>query len=245
MTHVALTSPRLVFTIGLTVIERPGRRDGIGELAHALDQLGGPVTRGTGVGWFAVELADSVDAVLALQAMRRTLGGFDLDVHSVVGSTAAIDLLADPVAANAWGPLRAELVTDDDRRPDLSRGCAAARHSTRLLIWPTPDAIAAQQLPDTPGLILWSVGDGRIVVVDRDPFTIGRDPMCDLHVDATTVSRRHASFARTAEGWQIGDAGSSSGFSIDGRRVASHAELRPGMVIQLARPNAFVVLAMR
>jgi hypothetical protein len=51
------------------------------------------------------------------------------------------------------------------------------------------------------------------------------------------------SIVRSNEGWRIHAIGAPRQFSIDGLGQRSAAELRPGMVIQLARPFAFVVLA--
>ena len=240
MTHVALTCPRLLFTIGLTIDARPGRRDAMPPLIAALHDLGGPVRRGVGVGWFAVELADSVDAVLALQALGRALPDYDIEVSSIVGSAAAAALLADPTAAHAWDPLRAQIHCDEPPA-DFARGIAALRHYRELNAWPVPDAISEQRVPAGP-LVLWHVGVG-LVVVAHEPFVIGRDPMCDLQLATMTASRRHAGIARSTEGWMIRDLDSASGIMIDGRRPRSQAELRPGMVVQFAKPHAFVVLA--
>jgi hypothetical protein len=239
MTHVAITCPRLLFTLGLRVEARPGRHEPVRELAGALELLGGTVTRRADA--FTVELVDSIDAVRALQALERSLLHQEIEVQSIVGSAPATELLADPAVAHAWDPLRAKVA---DEPLDMSRGIAALRHFTQLTMRPVPDEISEDRVPVAP-LVLWQVDDNRIVVVDREPFIIGRDPLCDAQVNTDSVSRRHLQITRSNHGWAIHDLESSSGTSLDGRRLRSRAELHAGHVIQFGRPYAFVVLAVQ
>ena len=254
MTHVAFTCPRLLFTVGLSVTPTTARRDSTSSLERALDELGGPVQRGLRRTWFTVELADSVDAVLAIDTLSRLVkDDFDVTVESIVASAAATDLLADP-AATSWAALRAEIAKDEDdegsryRRwrdqrepPDFSRGIVAARHYTRLLDWPVPDAIAEHRMPQGP-LVLLAVTDGRIVVVDHEPFTIGSDMLCDVRIDSARP--HHATIDRSVDGWRARSADPANSFAVCGNQHPQ-IELAPGMVIQLARPHAFIVLARR
>ena len=241
MTHVAFTGPRLLFTVGLSVTPTTARRDSTTALVRALDELGGSVQHGLQRTWFTVELADSVDAILAIDTLSRLVKDeFDIQVESIIASAAASELLLDP-AATSWPALRAEIVTESEEPPDFSRGIAAARHYTRLLHWPVPAAIAEHRLPDGP-LVLLSVTDGRIIVVDHEPFTIGSDALCDVRIESARP--HHATIDRSADGWRARAVDPAGSFAVCGNQHPQ-VELAPGMVMQLARPHAFIVLARR
>src|SRR5205814_2085464 len=51
------------------------------------------------------------------------------------------------------------------------------------------------------------------------PLLIGRDPKCQVHLDVSVVSRRHAEVAWTDDGWVLRDLGSSNGTFVGGRQV--------------------------
>ena len=52
------------------------------------------------------------------------------------------------------------------------------------------------------------------------PFTIGRDPDCDVIVTDSSVSRRHVKVSQSDGGLFVEDVGSSNGTWIDGRRIS-------------------------
>ena len=55
------------------------------------------------------------------------------------------------------------------------------------------------------------------------PFTIGRDPDCDVIVTDSSVSRRHVKVSPSDGGLFVEDIGSSNGTWIDGRRISREA----------------------
>ena len=52
------------------------------------------------------------------------------------------------------------------------------------------------------------------------PFTVGRDPECDVILPDSSVSRRHLKVTVTGGGLLVEDMGSSNGTWLDGRRIA-------------------------
>jgi hypothetical protein len=63
---------------------------------------------------------------------------------------------------------------------------------------------------------------------DRQRFTIGRDPACDLVLPDVSVSRWHAGLKRDAAGWMLDDLGSTNGTRLNGWRVTESVVVRPG-----------------
>jgi anti-anti-sigma factor len=65
------------------------------------------------------------------------------------------------------------------------------------------------------------------------PVVAGRSPDCDLVLDVTTVSRRHATFSRDPDGgWQVSDLESRNGVNLNGTPVRT-ARLAAGDRIAL------------
>ncbi len=61
--------------------------------------------------------------------------------------------------------------------------------------------------------------------------TVGRDAMCDIVLDHSSVSRQHARIYRDPFGrWIVEDLGSRNGVIVDGQRVEAHA-MSPGQKI--------------
>jgi pSer/pThr/pTyr-binding forkhead associated (FHA) protein len=95
---------------------------------------------------------------------------------------------------------------------------------------------AAAQKPSAPGRYLEVQGPDRTLVIQlgSDVLHIGRGLSADLHLDESSVSRRHAIVVPRAAGARILDDRSSNGTFVNGRRV-QQAELRNGDVIVLGR----------
>jgi hypothetical protein len=64
-----------------------------------------------------------------------------------------------------------------------------------------------------------------------DQFSIGRDASCDLAIADMTVSRRHATLERTADGWLISDLASTNGTRVNGWRVRGKVPVRVGDLV--------------
>jgi len=76
---------------------------------------------------------------------------------------------------------------------------------------------------------LVSLTDGREYQVGDGPLVFGRDAACDVVIESTDVSRRHAFIMNSPEGYQLEDASSNgvlvNGVRIEGRRVLKRADL--------------------
>jgi FHA domain-containing protein len=77
------------------------------------------------------------------------------------------------------------------------------------------------------------VSGGRRLVVGRTGAVIGRSRDCDIVLQDTNVSRRHAEIRPTEQGWELVDLGSTNGVMVDGRRVRGSLGLRGGEQIEL------------
>ena len=75
---------------------------------------------------------------------------------------------------------------------------------------------------------------GSRFLLDADSTTIGRHPDSDVLLDDITVSRRHASIARTSECYRIADAGSLNGTYVNNVRVED-ISLQPGDQVLIGR----------
>jgi FHA domain/Domain of unknown function (DUF1707) len=67
---------------------------------------------------------------------------------------------------------------------------------------------------------------------DRTRVVIGRGRACDLVFGSDAVSRRHASFERTADGWHVADLASMNGTYVDDVRV-DRAPVESGRRVRL------------
>ncbi len=95
---------------------------------------------------------------------------------------------------------------------------------------------ARESAPDRPGRYIEVQGSGRtlLIPVGTDVIHIGRGLSADLHLDESSVSRRHAILVPRAAGARILDDRSSNGTFVNGRRV-QQAELGNGDVIVIGR----------
>jgi Transglycosylase SLT domain/FHA domain len=72
------------------------------------------------------------------------------------------------------------------------------------------------------------------VALPAAPFTLGRDPGCDLVLSHARVSRLHARIEPSERGHVLTDLQSANGTAVDGRPVHAPLELRSGDRIALA-----------
>jgi EAL domain-containing protein (putative c-di-GMP-specific phosphodiesterase class I) len=75
----------------------------------------------------------------------------------------------------------------------------------------------------------------RQLTVEHSPFSVGRSTGMDLQIESRDVSSRHARFVIAGGGdWLLQDMGSTNGTFLNGQRVAEHAALKVGDVINFA-----------
>jgi pSer/pThr/pTyr-binding forkhead associated (FHA) protein len=110
--------------------------------------------------------------------------------------------------------------TFDDELPRLSpedqRTVDALRPGTALLI------------------VLRGPNTGARFLLDSDEVTSGRHPHSDIFLDDVTVSRRHAVFARSGDGYLVRDVGSLNGTYVNRQRI-DEAVLHPGDEVQIGK----------
>jgi hypothetical protein len=96
---------------------------------------------------------------------------------------------------------------------------------------PRPDPLPKTGVPRLTGL------EGAVAGETFDlsgTFTVGREADNALALTQdSTVSRRHARFEGSADGWSVTDEGSSNGTYVNGRRVSGTEPLKPGDVVQI------------
>jgi pSer/pThr/pTyr-binding forkhead associated (FHA) protein len=91
-------------------------------------------------------------------------------------------------------------------------------------------------LPADGGLLVVVRGPiaGARLALAKDVTTAGRHPDSDLFLDDVTVSRRHAEFHRTPDGFRVRDVGSLNGTYLNRERV-EEGPLTNGDEIQIGR----------
>ena len=95
------------------------------------------------------------------------------------------------------------------------------------------------------GLEALSAGSALLVVkrgpnagsrfqLDKDVVSAGRHPQSDIFLDDVTVSRRHAEFRRTSEGYEVSDVGSLNGTYVNREPIES-STLSNGDEVQIGK----------
>ncbi len=74
---------------------------------------------------------------------------------------------------------------------------------------------------------------GRRLLVPPGGGTIGRSRECDIVLEDTGISRKHAELRPGASGWEISDLGSTNGVLVNGRAIAGAQPLELGDRIEL------------
>jgi Protein of unknown function (DUF3662)/FHA domain len=88
---------------------------------------------------------------------------------------------------------------------------------------PSRTAVAPRQ---SAGALLLVAG--RRLVVPSGGALLGRSRECDIVLDDSGISRRHAELRLHDDGWKIEDLGSTNGLRVNGRRVHGATSLQPG-----------------
>jgi pSer/pThr/pTyr-binding forkhead associated (FHA) protein len=138
--------------------------------------------------------------------------------------------------ANYCSSCGAPLITDDtggDQESDTTVSLALIEDREALKA-EIGDALDA--LPDGLGMLVVRRGPnaGSTFVLEGQATTLGRHPDSDIFLDDVTVSRRHATIERTADGYEVSDADSLNGTYVDHERI-ERAELRDMQEVQVGR----------
>ncbi len=98
------------------------------------------------------------------------------------------------------------------------------------------DKSAVMALPPTSALLIMQRGPsaGARFLLDAERTVAGRSVDADIFLDDVTVSRRHAEFRRTPEGYRVADVGSLNGTYVNRDRV-DDVPLAPGDEVQIGK----------
>ena len=83
------------------------------------------------------------------------------------------------------------------------------------------DQAAVDALPPGSALLVVRRGpnSGSRFLLDSESTTAGRHPSSDIFLDDVTVSRRHAEFVRSGDGFAVRDVGSLNGTYVNRERI--------------------------
>ena len=123
-------------------------------------------------------------------------------------------------------------------------------HTMRFQGVPAPEAVEAREgrglttedqatiealRPGTALLIvLRGPNSGARFLLDDAEVSSGRHPDSDIFLDDVTVSRKHALFVRSAQGYVVRDAGSLNGTYVNRERI-DEAPLHTGDEVQIGK----------
>jgi hypothetical protein len=98
------------------------------------------------------------------------------------------------------------------------------------------DAAAVDALPPGSALLVVQRGPsaGSRFLLDTDVVSAGRHPDSEIFLDDVTVSRRHAEFRRTPQGYSVADVGSLNGTYVNRDRIDEVA-LQGGDEVQIGK----------
>ncbi len=118
--------------------------------------------------------------------------------------------------------------TSQFERPDVPGGLD--RNLTR------EEQASVAALPAGSALLIAHTGPnaGARFLLDEDVTSAGRHPNADIFLDDVTVSRQHAEFRRSENGFTVVDTRSLNGTYVSNDRVDS-ADLRNGDEVQIGK----------
>lgn len=102
---------------------------------------------------------------------------------------------------------------------------------------PASETGGVESLPAGSGLLLVQRGPaaGARFLLDTDRISVGRHPDSDIFLDDITVSRRHAVFARSKQGYVVSDQGSLNGTYVNRDRIDGDIALSGGDEVQIGK----------
>jgi DNA-binding winged helix-turn-helix (wHTH) protein len=98
---------------------------------------------------------------------------------------------------------------------------------------PAQDLASVRPPAGTEERLCWLVRNDRAFPLTLGENVAGRDPRCDVWVEASGVSRRHARLDVDTESTTIVDLESSNGTFVGGQRLTGPRRLQDGDVIEL------------
>jgi pSer/pThr/pTyr-binding forkhead associated (FHA) protein len=202
-------------------LELGGRRWPLAAGETVLGSSPGAAVRLEGSG--VLESHALVNATRSGAAIRRA------DPDAVV-SVNGVRLGADPVPLLHGDKVQlgaVELVVVDESRIGSTRMADA----TALRAVPMPGPSASQPAGPMTGGRLVSLADGREYQIGEGPIVFGRDAACDVVIESTDVSRRHAFIKNGPDGYVLEDT-SANGALVNGVPIDRRLVLKRGDVLR-------------
>ena len=201
-------------------LEFGGRRWPLAAGETVLGSSPGAAVRLEGAG--VLESHALIQATRAGAAIRRA------DPAAVV-TVNGVRLGADPVPLLHGDKVQlgtVEMAVVDESR--IGRTQVADATALRSAVSPTPST--APVGPMTGGRLV-SLADGREYQVGEGPLVFGRDAACDVVIESTDVSRRHAFIKNSPEGYVLEDT-SANGALVNGVPIDRRLVLKRGDVLR-------------
>lgn len=192
-----------------------------------LDSAGRQLFRGSE----AIHLSPKAFDVLSVLIERRPTAVSKTDLHELVW---AGTFVADASLTMVITEVRKAL-GDEAQHPRFIRtvhrfGYAFIADGRSVRLEPDRDVRGVHRGDAPPGA--WLVWNERALVLRDGPNTVGRDPQCEVWVDAAGVSRRHARVTVIRGAATLEDLGSKNGTLLGGASIRTVMPLSDGDVIQ-------------
>ncbi len=161
----------------------------------------------------------------------------------MAGSSDETDIVFSPDGGSAGGSEPAGPAAEGPRATDNADTAADTGREIEL----APDAnepglspadqATVEALHAGTALLLVKYGptSGARFLLDAEITTVGRHPGNDIFLDDVTVSRKHAQFVRTAEGFSVRDVGSLNGTYVGRERIEGEKPLHTGDEVQVGK----------
>lgn len=126
---------------------------------------------------------------------------------------------------------------NEEQKPDVTSTISIPAFETDTEEMGSDDISAVEHLPAGSALLLVQRGPsaGARFLLDTETVTAGRHPDSDIFLDDITVSRRHATFSRSSEGYQVADLGSLNGTYVNRDRIDGTITLAGGDEVQIGK----------
>jgi FHA domain-containing protein len=191
------------------------------------------------------EVIDELCAYLLEHARREGLilagpveVSFDTDERLSLGEFGIEALLVRPDGQSSPDGPRVAPAPRNERFPDEEEHGKTMIYSTSARVRGPVEEAHAQRAPRA----LLSVG-GRRLLLPAGGGTIGRSRDCDVVLDDTGISRRHAQIRPGGTGWEIEDLGSTNGVSVNGLEITGRQVLHSGDRLEFGSTEARFELA--
>lgn len=128
------------------------------------------------------------------------------------------------------------MAREDARNDETARFADALVSNANAPVLSDEEAVAVATLPANSALLIVhrGPGSGSRFLLDQDITVAGRHPEADIFLDDVTVSRKHAEFVRSGNGFSVRDLGSMNGIFVAGDRVDA-AELSKGTEVLIGK----------